>query len=495
MTARRPHVAIIGSGFAGIAAAAALRRAGHAEFTIYERAAEVGGVWRDNTYPGAACDVPSHLYSFSFAPEPGWSRRFAQQPEILDYLRNCVRRFGLERHLRLNTAITAAEFDERTCRWRLRTGTGETVEADVLVPAVGQLSEPLVPELPGAAEFTGTAFHSARWDHDCDLRGKHVAVIGTGASAVQFVPEVAARAASLVVFQRSAPHVVPRPDRAYRPWHRFLFRRVPGAQRLGRLGNWLFFEIAARGLTTAKSIGGAFGAVSRLHRARQLPAELRREVAPDHPVGCKRVLFSSDYYPALARPGVRVERERIERITPTGVRTADGVEHRADVLIYGTGFDAAHFLSSMSVRGRGNRLLSREWAGGARAYLGMAVPGFPNMFLMYGPNTNLGSGSIIHMLESQAHYIAQVVRGLRGTGGALEVREQAAERFDAEIQRRLSDSVWVSCRSWYRDADGRISTNWPGSMAEYRRRTRAPAPADFRALAPRTAAENEVADA
>ncbi|MFR9728159.1 flavin-containing monooxygenase [Saccharopolyspora sp. MS10] len=485
---RQPHVAIIGSGFAGIAVAAELRRAGHTSFTIFERAPGVGGVWRDNTYPGAACDVPSHLYSYSFMPEPEWRRRFAEQPEILRYLRRCVERHRLTRHLRLNTAIEAADYDERSRRWRLRTGTGEVVEADVLVPAVGQLSEPLVPDLPGLAEFSGARFHSARWDHQLDLRDKRVAVIGTGASAIQFVPAIADRVRELAVFQRSAPHVVPRPDRAYRKRHRFAFRNVPGAQTIARLGVWLFFEAAGRGLTTAQPLGKLFTALAGRHRRAQLGTGASEEFAPDHQIGCKRVLFSSEYYPAFGRPGVRLERERIERITPSGLRTADGVEHPADVLIFGTGFDAGNFLSSLRVRGVGGLRLDEVWSRGARAYLGMAVPGFPNMFVMYGPNTNLGSGSVVHVLESQARYVVGLVRRLaQRPGVALDVLPEAAERFDREIQQRLRTSVWTACRSWYRDDDGRISTNWPGSMTEYRRRTRCPDLRDFRLLSPAAA--------
>ncbi|MCX2730054.1 NAD(P)/FAD-dependent oxidoreductase [Saccharopolyspora sp. NFXS83] len=485
---RQPHVAIIGSGFAGIAVAAQLKRAGHTSFTIFERAPGVGGVWRDNTYPGAACDVPSHLYSYSFVPEPTWRRRFAEQPEILRYLRRCVEQHRLTRHLRLNTAIEAADYDERTRRWRLRTGSGEVVDADVLVPAVGQLSEPLTPDLPGLGDFAGPMFHSARWDHQVDLRDKRVAVIGTGASAVQFVPAIAGRVRELTVFQRSAPHVVPRPDRAYRPWHRFVFRNVPGAQSLARFGVWSFFEAAGRGLTTAQPIGKMFSLVAGWHRSTQLrAAQVSDDLAPDHPIGCKRVLFSSEYYPAFNRPGVRAETSRIERVTPHGLRTADGTEHPADVVIFGTGFDASNFLSSMAVRGVGGTLLDEVWEQGARAYLGMAVPRFPNMFVMYGPNTNLGSGSVVHMLESQAKYVVRLVRRLaRRPGAALEVLPEAAERFDREIQQRLRDSVFTSCRSWYRDESGRISTNWPGSMTEYRRRTRCPDLSDYQVLAPST---------
>ncbi|GAA3358228.1 NAD(P)/FAD-dependent oxidoreductase [Saccharopolyspora gregorii] len=481
---RQPHVAIIGSGFAGIAVAAQLKRAGHTSFTIFERAPGVGGVWRDNTYPGAACDVPSHLYSYSFQPEPTWRRRFAEQPEILRYLRRCVEQNRLTRHLRLNTSIESAAYDEKARKWRLRTGSGDVVEADVLVPAVGQLSEPVVPNLPGLDEFDGPAFHSARWDHQLDLRDKRVAVIGTGASAVQFVPAIADRVREMTVFQRSAPHIVPRPDRAYQSWHRFAFRHIPGAQAVGRFGVWLFFEAAGRGLTTAQGIGRLFTVVAGGHRRRQVPAEpLRADLAPDHQIGCKRVLFSSEYYPAFSRGGVRLERGAIERVTSNGVRTADGVEHPADVIIFGTGFDASNFLSTLDITGAGGARLDEVWKRGARAYLGMAVPGFPNMFVMYGPNTNLGSGSVVHVLESQARYVVRLVRRLaRRPGAALDVLPDAAERFDHEMQRRLRDSVWTSCRSWYRDADGRVSTNWPGSMTEYRRRTRCPDLNDFQVL-------------
>lgn len=473
---RQPHVAVIGSGFAGIGLAVELRRAGFTRVTIFEKAPEVGGVWRDNTYPGAACDVPSHLYSYSFEPNPEWTMRFATQPEILRYLRECVDKHGLAPHLRLNTEVVGAEYDEARAKWVVRTGDGEQVEADVLVPAIGQLSRPSSPRLPGLDGFRGRAFHSARWDHDYELAGKRVGVVGTGASAVQFIPAIADRVEQLTVFQRSAPYVVPKPDRVYRRRH----GRWP--QQLARFGFWSFFEFAALGLTRAKAVGGLFALVARHHLRKQVGEEAKRQaLRPDHQIGCKRVLFSNTYYPALTKPTVRIERERIEEVTAHGLRTADGTEHELDAIIFGTGFEATRFLAPMTVRGSGGRDLADTWEQGAHAYLGMAVPGFPNMFLMYGPNTNVGSGSVVNMLESQARYIVRLVELLsRQPGTALDVRPSVEKAYDEEIQQRLTRSVWTSCASWYRDASGRISTNWPGFMAEYRRRTSRLRPDDYR---------------
>jgi cation diffusion facilitator CzcD-associated flavoprotein CzcO len=472
---RKPSVAVIGAGFGGIGLACVLRRAGFDDVTVLERAADLGGVWRDNTYPGAACDVPSSLYSFSFAPNPSWPRRYSTQPDILDYLRRTAARAGVR--VRYGTEVTGAAFDEVAHVWRLETTRGP-VTADVLVPAVGQLSRPVLPNLPGT--FDGPNFHSARWDHDVDLAGKRIAVVGTGASAVQFVPRLQPLAERVTVFQRSAPYVVPKLDREYRPWHHRAFATLPVSQWLGRVATAGVGELLTTALTTRQSLGRLVDLLFRLHLRRQVPdAELRKRLVPDYQIGCKRLLFSNDWYPALSQPNVDVVTDAITELTPTGVRTADGRTRDADVLVYGTGFTATDFLAPMEIRGLGGRELADVWADGASAHLGVAVPDFPNMFLVYGPNTNLGGNSIISMMEGQFGYILDMVRSL-APGSALEVRRDIADRFDAEMRERLGRSVWAGCSSWYRDEGGRITTNWPGLVREYRTRTARAQLADYR---------------
>jgi cation diffusion facilitator CzcD-associated flavoprotein CzcO len=477
-----PTVAIIGAGFGGIGMAISLRRAGLTDFTIFEKADDIGGVWRDNSYPGAACDVPSSLYSYSFAPNTTWPRRYSGQADILAYLRRTAVEAGVLERVRSGTEVRRAEFDEAALRWRLHLADGTTHDADVLVSCVGQLSRPAIPELPGADTFGGAVFHSARWDHDTDLAGRRVAVIGTGASAVQFVPRIQPLVRHLTVFQRSAPYVVPKPDRGYRSLHHQVFRALPTIQRTGRLATWVSGELLTLGLTSAPPLRKVVESLFRAHLRLQVgdPA-LRAKLVPDYPIGCKRLLFANDYYPALDRPNVDVVTEAIDRITPTGVRTGDGADHPADVIIYGTGFRATEFLMPMRVRGLGGRELADEWADGARAHLGITVPGFPNMFLVYGPNTNLGGNSIIYMIESQCRYIVQAVQRIAARGqSCLDVRPDVAERFDDEMTRRLATTVWSGCASWYREPGGRVSTNWPGLVWEYHRRTARLDPADFR---------------
>ncbi|WAL69600.1 NAD(P)/FAD-dependent oxidoreductase [Amycolatopsis cynarae] len=467
-----------------------LKRAGFADFTLFEKAGDLGGVWRENTYPGAACDVPSSLYSFSFAPNRTWPRRYSEQPDILGYLERTADKFGIRDHIRFNTEVVGAEFDAESRRWRIETAQGEIFEADVLVPAVGQLSRPAVPDLPGADTFTGEIFHSAEWNHDVDLTGKRVAVIGTGASAIQFVPRIQPEAGRLTVFQRSAPYVIPKPDRAYLPLHHRLFRSLPMTQRAGRFATWSTGELLTMALTSAKPLGKLLELLFRFHLRRQVPdAALRARLRPDYPIGCKRLLFSNDWFPALAQTNVDVVTDRITGITPTGVRT-DTAEYPADVIIYGTGFKATEFLAPMSVRGLGGRKLAEAWEGGAHAYLGISVPDFPNMFILYGPNTNLGGNSIVYMMEHQARYVLQILHRIaRGGLSCVDVRPEAAGRFDTEVQRRLADSVWSGCSSWYREENGRISTNWPGLVWEYHRRT---AKVDFSAYREVPAGEHAV---
>jgi cation diffusion facilitator CzcD-associated flavoprotein CzcO len=466
------RVVVIGAGFGGLGVAHALREAGIADVTVLERADDVGGVWRDNTYPGAACDVPSPLYSWSWATNPRWSRRYSPQPEILDYIRRTARERGLLDLVRTGVEVTGLRWDGG---WHVTTADGTAYDADVVVCAVGQLSEPVVPAIPGAETFAGPAFHSARWRHDVDLRGRRVAVVGTGASAVQFVPGIVDEVASLTVFQRSAPYVVLRPDRVYSALHHRVFRRFPRVLAFERRATYALTELFNRALEgrswMARPFLTAVRGVWRLHLRRQVPdAALRSRLVPDYPLGCKRVLFSNDWYPALARDHVEVVTDRVASIEPDGVRTADGRLHGADVLVWGTGFAATDFLGRIDVRGAGGVRLRDVWADGARAHLGMTVPGFPNLFTVYGPNTNLGGSSIIAMLEAQAGWIAQVTRAIADRGARhVVVRREAWTTFDREMQARLGSGIWSRCDSWYRDR-GRITTNWPGQVEEYRRR-------------------------
>ncbi|HWD01695.1 MAG TPA: NAD(P)/FAD-dependent oxidoreductase [Amycolatopsis sp.] len=483
-TARTPSVLIVGTGFGGVGTAVELKKAGFGDITMLERADAPGGVWRDNTYPGAACDIPSPLYSFSHAPNPRWPKRFSRQPDIHAYLQRVIADHDLEPHIRYRREVTAATFDQG--RWRVETAGGETYEADVFVPAVGQLSRPVLPDIPGRESFEGISFHSARWNHDAKLTGKRVAVIGTGASAIQFVPELQKQAARLTIFQRTAPYIMAKHDPYYARWQKRLFESVPATQLLGRLRIFLLAEYATYAMTRHPVLAKLFELrTAQLRRKHIKDARLRHKLKPHYPLGCKRILFTNDYLPALAQPNVEVETARIQEITPRGVRTEDGMEHEADVIVYGTGFNATDFLGPMKVLGLDGRNLDDVWRDGARAYLGLTVPGFPNLFCVYGPNTNLGAGSIIYMIERQARYIRQATELLARPGVSyLDVRPDVEERYDREVQRRLSRSVWSACSSWYRQSDGRVSTNWPGLVTEYDRRTRLLDPADFRIVGP-----------
>jgi cation diffusion facilitator CzcD-associated flavoprotein CzcO len=474
-------VVIIGAGFGGIGMAIRLRRAGVRDVVVLEKAAGLGGTWRDNVYPGAACDIPSHLYSFSFERRD-WSRKFAPQEEILGYLRDCAAKYGIEP--RFGQEVEEASFDEERGLWRVRTTAGEELTARAVVAACGQLNRPAYPGVPNA--FGGTAFHSARWNHGYDLRGKRVAVIGTGASAIQFVPHVAEQAEQVHVFQRTPPYVVDKADRPYTGWERRLLRWVPALRTLSRMRTYARLE--ANGL--------AFISVPRLMRlaeqafrqglAEKIPDDaLRTALTPEYVMGCKRVLFSDDYYPALRRPGVELVTEPIERISETGVVTADGRERTVDAVIYGTGFRAHDFVAPMSIRGLGGRELNDAWREGAEAYLGIAVSGFPNLFLIYGPNTNLGHNSIIYMLESQIRYVLGCVKAInRKDLRWIDVRPDVQDAFNHELQARMRTTIWNrGCTSWYQTADGRHVNNWPGFTFAYRRATRRPDLADFRVSA------------
>lgn len=485
MPVHAPSVAIVGSGFGGIAAAIALLRDGITDLTIFEKADDLGGVWRENTYPGAACDVPSHVYSYSYFQHRDWSRPCSPHDEIHDYLQEAADAFGVTPRIRFSTEVTRATWDEQALRWHLDLGDGTTADADVLVPACGQLSIPTQPAIPGADTFAGHQFHSARWDHDHDLTGRHVAVIGTGASAVQFVPPVAEQAGHLDVFQRTPNYMLPRRNLAYAAPVRAAIRYIPGLQAARRGGMLLMMETMVNALKGNRAIQAVLRTMSwaLLHRHVR-DRELRRKLTPQFAYGCKRILFSSYYYPALTRENVELVDTPITRITADAVVTSDGVEHPADTIIWGTGFDTQAFVAPMEIVGAGGRTIADAWAGGAHAFYGLTVPGFPNLFLLYGPNTNLGVGSIIVMLEAQARYIADAVGRLRAQDGpaAWDVREDVEQAFDAQTQEHLQQSVWTRCASWYRNEAGRVVNNWPGYMFEYVRATKALDPEHYTLL-------------
>ncbi|MBB6172416.1 cation diffusion facilitator CzcD-associated flavoprotein CzcO [Nocardiopsis mwathae] len=477
-----PRIAVIGAGFGGIGMAIRLRRAGVTSFAVFERGDGIGGVWRDNTYPGAACDVPSHLYSFSFAPDPAWTRSYAGRQEILDYLERCARVFGVTPHIRFGTEVTEAAFDDASRTWRLTTAAGATLEFDVVVSACGQLRRPAYPDIPGRADFAGEAFHSARWNHDTDLDGKDVAVIGTGASAIQFVPRIAERVGRLRLFQRSPAYVLPKDDRPYSDAERARFAGHPLLLQAGRAAAYVRFESRVLAFQHVPSLMRLMRARFLRHLRHHVPdPELRARLTPDYTMGCKRILLSNDFYAALTRPNVDLVDRRVHRIEPDGVATADGTLHPADVIIYGTGFTVTDFLAPMRVTGRGGRDLGEAWRDGAEAHLGITVAGFPNLFLLYGPNTNLGHNSIIYMLESQIRYVMDAVRRLSGPGHrTLDVRPDAQARFVRRVRRSLEHSVWATgCDSWYVTDTGAQTVNWPGFTWRYRQRTRRLDPRDY----------------
>lgn len=465
-------VAIIGTGFGGLGMAVRLKQAGYDDLVVFERGEDVGGVWRDNTYPGAACDVPSHLYSFSFAPKNDWSRRFAPQPEILDYLRSCADTYDVRRHVRFGTEVTAADFDEVEGLWTIKLGDGSTHQSRILVTACGQLSRPAYPNIPGLDTFRGAMFHSADWDHDVDLTGKRVAVIGTGASAIQFVPAIADQVEHVTVFQRGAPYVTPKPDREYTHLDRMLNNRVPGLQRAKRAAWYWLLETRALGFTKYSRLMALDKMLAERNRRKVTDAELRERVTPTDPIGCKRILLASNYYETLDRPDVDVVTDAIVEVRPEGVLTADGRLHEVDAILLGTGFTATEFLAPMEIRGRGGLDLNEAWRDGAEAYLGISVARFPNLFLLYGPNTNLGHSSIVFMLESQIGYVMQAVRRLVQDGMAwLDVRPDVQDTFNEQVQERLRSTVWdQGCHSWYQTETGRNTNNWPGFTFAYRRR-------------------------
>jgi cation diffusion facilitator CzcD-associated flavoprotein CzcO len=492
---RRIEVVIVGAGFGGIAAAIELRRRGIEHVRILERGRDYGGTWFHNSYPGCACDVPSHLYSFSYAQRRDWSRLCSPQAEINSYLHHVAREHGIERLIQTDTTVTSSRWEEEIGRWRVETADGSAYEADAIVLATGQLDEPSIPELPGAHEFAGHSFHSARWDHGYDLRGKRVAVIGTGASAVQFVPRIAPECARLDVFQRTGNWFLPRKNRAYPRLLRAAIERIPLVQPLRRRYMFEYTEALTLCIRHPRTAGRLLALRSAAFMRSQLKdPDLRARAWPHYTFGCKRILFSSDFLTTLERENVALVSEPIERLEPAGIRTADGTLHELDCVIWATGFHTTDFVRGVEVRGAGGVELHERWAGAPHAHLGMVVPSFPSMFMMYGPNTNTSGGSIIVYLEAQAGYIADALVRVRARdAAALEVREEVEAASDRALQQRFAGTAWLDCDSWYRDEHGRIVTNWPGYMREYVEQARAIDERDYHFIPQRervTAAES-----
>lgn len=484
---KTPSVIIIGTGFGGLCMAIQLKKAGIDRFTMLEKAPGVGGTWRDNTYPGAACDVQSHFYSFSFEPKHDWSRKFGLQPEILGYMQHCVEKYELAGHIRFNKKVTSAVFDETTNTWTLTTSDGEAFKTDIVITATGQLNQPAWPRIPGLESFSGKMFHSARWDHDYDLAGKKVAVVGTGASAIQFVPEIVPQVDSLSLFQRSAAWVLPKPDRPFYRWEQTLFRRIPPWDRCYRYLIYWKNESRALAFTRFNSLLEIFAwQAKRFAKSQVKNPQKLRHLIPDYKIGCKRILISNDWYPAVDQPHVELVTKGIERVVEDGIVTEDGGLHKVDAIIVGTGFAASEFLSPMEITGRKGMSLNRAWARGSEAYKGITVSGFPNLFMLYGPNTNLAHNSIVYMLESQVRYVLSCIQTLRAQpGSAMDVKPDRLRDFSATIQQKLQHSVWESgCQSWYLDKNGKNTVNWPGFTFTYRKATRQVDPEDYEFLQP-----------
>ncbi|GAC1375103.1 MAG: NAD(P)/FAD-dependent oxidoreductase [Acidimicrobiales bacterium] len=465
---------IVGTGFAGIGAAVRLLQSKRTDFVVLERASDVGGTWRDNTYPGCRCDVPSHLYSFSFAPNPYWSETFSPQPEIFAYLRKVATDFGVIPHIRWNHEVSDATWSPEDERWIVTTSGGR-FRAKFLILGTGALVEPLIPDLPGLGDFEGKVMHSARWDNAYDLTGKRVAVIGTGASSIQIVPSIQPQVRELTLFQRTPAWIVPHPGRSVRRWEQRLFAALPVSQRLARAGVYFSRELAVLAFVKYPKLMKAGAKQAAKHLESQVPdVELRRKLTPHYEMGCKRVLPSNEFYPALSKPNVHLVTEAVTGVDRTGVVTADGMHHDVDVVVFGTGFHVTDNPMAQLVHGRDGHTLSEIYEGDLSAYLGTSIPYFPNMVMMTGPNTGLGHSSMVFMIESQLNYVLEGRRQLEAAGmDVYEVKEEVADRYSGDLQRALPDTVWGSgCSSWYLDKTGRNITLWPDFTFIFRKRSR-----------------------
>ncbi|MGW4059320.1 flavin-containing monooxygenase [Amycolatopsis sp. NPDC004747] len=474
-----PDVLIIGSGMAGLGMAVKLLQAGQRDFVVLEKADGVGGTWRDNSYPGCACDVASVMYSYSFAPNRRWSRMYAGQPEILDYIRRVVKDHDLEPYIRFNTEAVSYEFDEAADRWTVRTRAGEEFRPRIVVMAHGALHLPNIPDFPGAEKFSGPVFHSARWDHSVDLKGKRVAVIGTGASAAQFIPEITGTAAHVTVFQRNAHWVLPKADRPFSDSEHRLFKVAPFVQRLYRLLAYWTHELPVLAFLHPRFVKILEVAARRMLEKQVADPELRAKLTPSYQIGCKRILLSNDYYPAMQKPNVDLVTSGVAEFTATGIRSADGELHEADVVILGTGFSTDNRCAKEHIVGRDGGTIQEAWREGMTAYLGMSVSGFPNMFMIMGPNSGGGAQSILFVIEAQLHYIVECLRMMKAHRATrLEVRADVQRRFNTWLHSKLGKSVWNTggCHSWFLDHTGQNRQSWPGTGTSYWRATRRPDP-------------------
>ncbi len=484
-------VAILGAGFGGICMAIKLLGRGRTDFAILEKASGLGGTWRDNTYPGCGCDVPAHLYSYSFAQHPHWSRVYAKQPEILAYIEQVAAKYDIERRIAYDTEVTDLTWDEMAGRWRLMTADGRRFTARVVVSAVGSLHFPKTPAIPGLQSFTGPAFHSARWRHDIDLRDKQVAVIGTGASAIQIIPEIVPIVSRLTVYQRSPPWVLPRRDRAVSPTMKWAYAHVPGLLRLVRAWQYWTAETTAMGLVYKPKLMGIGQKASAAYKEREIAdPTLRLKLNPFYTLGCKRILLSDDFYSTMTRPNVELVTDAIREVRPGGIVAADGIERPCDAIVFATGFDAFNAIAAMPIQGRGGRTLAADWADGPEAYRGVVVSGYPNLFLLMGPNSGLGHNSIVFMIEAQVHYIMKCLRWLeRGRLATIDVRREVQDEWNEKIAQRFRRTVWqneyrgspwqLPCTSWYVNSRGRNTTLWPGFSAAYWLAMRRPRLADY----------------
>ncbi|MBA3746596.1 MAG: NAD(P)/FAD-dependent oxidoreductase [Solirubrobacterales bacterium] len=468
------RIAIIGSGFSGIGMAIRLKQAGIEDFVILERADDVGGTWEANTYPGCQCDVPSHLYSFSFELNPSWTRTYSKQPEIWAYLRRCAERYDLHSHLRFGHELTAATWDEQAQRWHVETSRG-AFSAQLVIDATGPLSQPALPAIRGLRRFEGKIFHSAQWDHDHDLSGERVAVIGTGASSIQFVPRIQPQVGRLHLFQRTPPWIMPHTDRPTSSFERRLYRRLPIAQRVVRAAVYWTRESYVLAFAKRPALGRGAERIARMHLRRHVRDEhLRRKLQPQFRLGCKRVLLSNEFYPALTQPNVELVTERIAGVEGREILLGDGSRREVDTIILGTGFHVTDPPTARLVRGIGGRTLAQAAGRSPQAYLGTAMAGFPNVFRIIGPNTGLGHNSMVYMIESQLSYVMDAIGTMDARGiGRVEVRPEVVTAFNDEIQEMMQGTVWMSgCQSWYLDADGRNTTLWPDFTFRFRERTR-----------------------
>jgi cation diffusion facilitator CzcD-associated flavoprotein CzcO len=487
---------IIGAGFAGLGAAHRLKQAGEHDFIILERADDVGGVWRENRYPGCACDVESHLYSFSFAPNPNWTRHFSPQPEIWAYLQDCANRFGLVSHLHLNEGVSALQWDEGAGEWAVET-TRAKYRARLVVAAFGFLSEPAIPNLKGIEDFRGRVFHSATWPADFDPRGCRVAVVGTGASAIQLVPAIQPQVARLHVFQRTPPWVIPRPDGPISPRARRLYRMLPLLQKAVRLKIYVQRELFVLGFRHPALMKATQRAALRHLDESIQDSDLRRRLTPNYIMGCKRILLSNDFYPSLVQPNVEVVTAGIREVVAEGIVGSDGTCREVDTIIFGTGFQTVDPPFPHSVRGRDGRTLAEAWADSPKSYMGTTVSGFPNFFIMPGPNTGLAHSSVIYMTEAQIEHMLRVIKLMQKRRyDIVEPRASAQQRFTDEMDREMQGTVWTAggCQSWYLDRTGRNSTLWPGYTFAFRRRAVRLQERDYewRRAAERTQVQREV---